>query len=243
MNPNQFTLAATTNELAQETRVREVADVVEFRMDKAETPVAQVAEYTGELPILATNRGRWFGGQASDTGRLDQLFAASEFKTVEAVDIELETVRGTGWVVQEFRANDVDVVVSVHDFEQTPDVETLVAIFEECAGHGDVAKVATYANERADSLRMLEAIETATSRGIRVAGISMGGVGSHTRAVAPLYGSELGYAPLHSDTSEYAPGQIPIRELDSLVTTLNRFDTGRCEPSPDQPQETTQSKR
>lgn len=224
MNADRFTLAATTNDLTRETQVRSVADVVEFRMDKAENPIAQLSDYAGELPIIATNRGKWFGGQATDTGRLDRLFEASEFDAVDLVDLELETVRGTSWVLQEFRENDVEIIVSFHGFEDTPDVETLLAIFEESARYGDIAKVAAYAEDYSDALQMLEAVNAATNEGLRVAGISMGSIGSHTRVVAPLYGSELGYAPLESDTSSYAPGQIPIRKLASMIGTLEESE-------------------
>lgn len=229
MKPSTFGLAATTNDLTQEEHVRDVADVIEFRMDKAEDPLTQLSTYDGELSIIATNRAQWFGGQAHDTGRLDQLFAASEFDVVEMVDIEMETARGTDWVLQEFRDNDVEIIISVHVFDDTPDLDTLNAIFAECARYGDVAKVATFAHEYADSLRMLEAVHTATTEGLRVAGISMGEVGSHTRVIAPLYGSSLGYAPLEADEMEYAPGQIHIHKLASMIETLNATDEGLTE--------------
>ncbi len=126
-----FVLAATTNDLAQEPKVRDVADVLEFRMDKAAEPITQLSAYDGELPIIATNRGQWFGGQAPDTGRLDRLFAASEFDSVAMVDIELETARGSGWVIPEFRENDVDIIISFHAFEGTPSSEILEATFDQ----------------------------------------------------------------------------------------------------------------
>ena len=231
MIPDQFALAATTNDLTREREVRDVADVVEFRIDGAEDPIAQLSAYDGELPILATNRAQWFGGEATDAGRLDRLFAASEFDAVQMVDIELETTRGTDWAIDEFRENDVEIVTSYHAFEDTPDLNTLTALFEECAEYGDVAKVATYAEDYADSLRMLEAVHAVTTDGMRAAGISMGGIGAHTRVVAPLYGSKIGYAPLKSDTSEYAPGQIPIRELASMIESLTPADGTPSPPS------------
>jgi len=230
MTSDRFTLAATTNDLTRETEVRGVADAIEFRMDKAERPVEQVSEYGGDLPIIATNRGKWFGGQASDTGRLDRLFEVSEFDAVEMVDIELETVRGMSWVLEEFRENDVGIIVSFHGFEETPDVDTLLAIFEQGVRHGDIAKVAAFAEDYSDAIHMLEAVHVATTRGLRVAGISMGGLGSHTRVVAPLYGSELGYAPLASDTNSYAPGQIPIRKLALTIETLRESEQGHEPP-------------
>ncbi|WP_266082642.1 type I 3-dehydroquinate dehydratase [Haladaptatus caseinilyticus] len=220
MEPDQFALAATTNDLQRETQVREVADVVEFRMDKAKNPLSQLAEYDGELPIIATNRAQWFGGKASDSGRLDHLFTASEFEAVEMVDIELETARGSSWVLEEFEKGDVEIIISFHEFEETPDLNVLKAIFEACGQYGDIAKVAAYANNHTDSLNMLRAVSSVSENGLRATGISMGTIGSHTRAIAPLYGAKIGYAPLKSDESEYAPGQIPIYKLRSMIDTL-----------------------
>ncbi len=68
-------------------------------MDRADDPISQLSNYDGELSIIATNRAEWFGGHARNTGRLDRLFAASQFDAVEMVDIELETVRGTEWML------------------------------------------------------------------------------------------------------------------------------------------------
>lgn len=224
MRLDRFALATTTNDLSQEASVRDVADLLEFRMDEAEDPIAQLSEYDGDLPILATNRAESAGGSAPETGRLDRLVAGAEFAAVEMVDVELETARETEQVLDELRANDVDIVVSHHAFEATPELETLRSIFRECARYGDVAKVATYAEEYADSLSMIRAVYDATKEGLCVAGISMGQVGSHTRAVAPLYGSKLGYAPLASDSTEYAPGQIPVRELAAMIETFSGSD-------------------
>ncbi len=217
MDIDGFALAATTNDLTREPEARGAADLVEFRMDKAENPIEQLETYDGELPIVATNRNQWFGGTARDTGRLDALFAASRFDAVAYVDLELETVRAKEWLVEEFRGNGVDLIVSHHDFDATPEREVLTAIVEECAGYGDVAKVATFPNDLSDALTLLSVLHEATQAGIDAAGIAMGETGSHTRVVGHVYGSKLGYAPLLDDDSDYAPGQIPLRTLAALV--------------------------
>ena len=217
MKIEEFALAATTNGLTREPEARGVADLLEFRMDKAEEPIEQLSDYEGELPIIATNRTMWFGGKADDTGRLDRLFAASRFDAVELVDIELETARSKDWMIEELRDNDVQVIISHHDFEDTPEQPILDRIFEQCAEYGDIAKVATFPQNYDDTLTLLNAIKTGTDRGHDVAGIAMGEVGSHTRIIAHLYGSKLGYAPLAADETDYAPGQIPLEQLASLV--------------------------
>lgn len=220
MTADGFALAATTNDLTREPNARENADFIEFRMDSADEPIQQLRDYDGELPILATNRSRWFGGEAADRGRLDQLMAAAEFDVVERIDIELETARGMEWVLDEFRDQGVELVISFHEFDETPDQETLDAIIAECDRYGDIAKVATYAETRSDCLRILSAIDTATRNGIRATGIAMGELGSHTRIIGPLYGAKLGYAPLEADTSDYAPGQVSLHRLDSLIDMI-----------------------
>ena len=225
MTLDDFALAATTNDLTREPDAREAADLVEFRMDKADEPIEQLEAYDGDLPIVATNRNQWFGGKAHDTGRLDTLFAASRFDAVAYVDLELETVRAKEWIAGEFRGNDVDLIVSHHDFDATPEREVLIEIIEECAGYGDVAKVATYPADLSDTLTLLGALYAATQAGIDAAGIAMGEVGSHTRVIGHVYGSKLGYAPLHDDDSEYAPGQLPLRTLAALVEAT-RIDGG-----------------
>lgn len=226
MKLDDFALAATTNDLTRAEDAQYTADLIEFRMDSAEDPIEQLSNYEGPLPIIATNRTEWFGGEASGNGRLDRLSAASRFDAVKFVDIELETARGMEWVLDEFRNNGVQLIISHHDFETTPSQEILDAIIEQCAHYGDIAKVATYPQNKEDALRLLKAINTGTNNGIDVAGIAMGEIGSHTRIVGPLYGSKFGYAPLATDKHEYAPGQIPLHELATLIETTR---TGKDE--------------
>lgn len=217
MKIDDFALAATTNDLTRERDAREVADIIEFRIDKADDPIEQLRTYDGELPIIATNRNQWFGGKARDQGRLDTLFAASRFDSVAYVDIELETARAKEWILAEFRDNDVGLIISHHDFDSTPKKEILTAIIDQCAGYGDIAKVAVFPQELSDTLVLLTALHEATNADIDAAGIAMGEIGSHTRVIGHVYGSKLGYAPLLDDDSEYAPGQIPLRKLRALV--------------------------
>lgn len=221
MKLDGFSLAATTNDLTRAEDAHHTADLIEFRMDSAEDPLEQLSRYDGSLPIIATNRTKSFGGEATDDGRLDRLSAASEFDCVKLVDIELETARGMQWALDDFRRNDARLIISHHDFDDTPSQDVLDAIVEQCWQYGDVAKVATYPQDEGDALRLLKAIHTATEKGIDVAGIAMDEIGSHTRVVGPLYGSKLGYAPLATDKNEYAPGQIPLHRLASLIEAMS----------------------
>jgi len=244
MNFDSFVLAAATADLHDEPDAREHADCVEFRMDLADDPLTALDAYDGELPILATNRAEWDGGEADDDAtRLDVLETAVEYDAVEAVDIELKTMRdggttgtgqpgvdggtaGTGQpgvdgerVAAHAREHGANVVVSWHDFEATPGMGELQETLREACEYGDVGKVAVTAQARADVLDLLVATRAATAEGDTVATMAMGEPGRHSRAVAPLYGSRIGYAPV--DPAEVtAPGQYDLTTLRKLIDAL-----------------------
>ena len=92
-------------------------------------------------------------------------------------------------------------------------------MLERAATEGDVGKLAVTAHDAGDALAVLQATHEATQAGRRVATMAMGAAGRHTRAVAPLYGSRIGYAPVESSEAT-APGQYSLAALSALVSQL-----------------------
>jgi 3-dehydroquinate dehydratase-1 len=223
MNFESFVLAASTADLAVEPDARNHADAVEFRMDLAADPLAALGEYDGDLPVLVTNRVEWEGGEApDDPQRLDRLCDAVEHDAVEAVDVELAAVTDgdADRVIACARDHDVSVVVSTHDFEATPGMTDLQATLRTACEHGDVGKLAVTADTIDDVLDLLVATRAATLEGDTVATMAMGEAGRHSRAVAPLYGSRIGYAPV-DPADATAPGQYDLATLADLVDALD----------------------
>ena len=226
-------LAASTADLADADHptAREHADAIEFRMDLASEPLAALSAYDAELPIIATNRAAWEGGDAaapSDpeglaTARLDALRSAVEHDAVGAIDVEVETFRrdpAAGRALREHaHDNDAAVIASVHDFEATPSRELLREYAEEATARGDVGKLATTATDRGETLDLLAVTHEFAAAGERVATMAMGEAGRHTRAVAPLYGSRIGYAPV-DPAAATAPGQYDLATLAETVARL-----------------------
>lgn len=224
MEFRSFVLAAATTDVAEEPAAREHADAVEFRMDGADDPLAQLRAYDGELPVIATNRPTWEGGEApAGSERLDVLRAATDCEGVEAVDVELESVdRGDAEeLVRAASEADVALIVSVHDFEGTPEAGTCRSLLDRAGRHGDVAKLAVTATAPEDVLALLQATSQATRAGETVATMAMGEVGRHSRAIAQLYGSKIGYAPIEP-AGATAPGQFDLATLRSLTDLLGR---------------------
>ncbi len=215
-----FALAAATGDLADEPAAREHAHCVEFRMDLAEEPLDALAAYDGELPLIATNRAAWEGGEASDDGRLDALAEAVRHEAVGAVDIELESLRrgDANPLLDAARDREASVIASVHDFEGTPSTMELRELLSEALAYGDVGKLAVTAEGRADVLSLLSLTHELSSEG-PIATMAMGEAGRHSRAVAPLYGSRIGYAPVRPEEAT-APGQYDLATLSGLVERL-----------------------
>lgn len=221
MDFDSFTLAASTADLTEEPQARAHADCLEFRMDLTEDPLAALEDYAGELPILATNRAEWEGGEAPDAGRFEALAEAARIDAVEAIDVELHSILegDADGVLAVADETDVAVIASSHDFEGTPSRPELVRTLTEAGKYADVAKLAVTAESKADTLALLSATEQLTAHGDRVATMAMGEVGRHTRAVAPIYGSKIGYAPVDPEKAT-APGQYDLETLAGLVTRL-----------------------
>ncbi len=227
MDFEAFVLAAATADLHDEPAAREHADAVEFRMDLAADPLAQLEEYDGELPLLVTNRVRWEGGEApDDTQRIETLESALEYPHVGAVDIELDAVRnGEGErVVEAARGLDIGVVISAHDFDRTPEPDRLRSLLAAAAAPGDVGKLAVTAVTTDDVLDLFRVTWQLTCRGASVATMAMGETGRHSRVVAPLYGSRIGYAPV-DPADATAPGQYDLATLSELLDAFDPDET------------------
>jgi 3-dehydroquinate dehydratase-1 len=222
MDFEEFVLAASLTDLDAEARARDHADAVEFRMDLASDPLAALDDYDGRLPVLATNRAAWEGGEAEDDeARLAELADAAELACVGAVDVELKSLTaGEGEPVAErARRTGTNVVASVHEFERTPPKPDLRGDLETATERADVGKLAVTAESRSDVLDLLAVTHEFASAGERVATMAMGAPGRHSRAVAPLYGSRIGYAPVDPEDAT-APGQYDLATLSRLVEYL-----------------------
>lgn len=224
MDFESFVLAAATTDLDDEPAAREHADALEFRMDGADAPLEALGAYDGELPLIATNRPEGDGGEASaGPERRRTLREAVASSAVAAVDVELSTIqRGDAEeLLLAAHEHDTRVICSTHDFEGTPPPDRLRELLAEAGTYADVAKLAVTAESPEDVLDLLGATRAATREGERVATMAMGEPGRHSRAVAPLYGSRIGYAPVDRDRAT-APGQYDLATLRWLVDRLGR---------------------
>ena len=99
-------------------------------------------------------------------------------------------------------------IADYHNYEETPDLETILSSLKRAHPHVDVYKIATLARSTLDSLRMLEFLQ----KNPNLIGLCMGEYGAITRILAPIFGVPIMYAPLEEDEKN-APGQLLASEL------------------------------
>jgi 3-dehydroquinate dehydratase-1 len=209
-------------------------DVIEWRVDffsgigdttlVIETARALKAGAQG-IPILFTRRSATEGGERvglAEAAVVDLYAAVCAARCVDLIDYELsnpdEAFRRLRAVSREHA---IAMIGSYHNFQATPDAQTLVAKFRDAQARGaDIGKVAVMPKEPKDVLTLLAATCDATqSLDIPLISMSMGGYGSVSRMVGGVFGSALTFAVGKSSS---APGQIPIEELRAVLATVRR---------------------
>lgn len=205
-------------------QAKELADVIELRIDLFQrherSYAAQLCEAASkhDVPLIATVRSVDEGGGAD----LDDEQRLGLFETalphVDALDVEhYAPIRDR--VIELARAAGKKVIVSHHDFEETPSERDLTAIVDEAKKAGaDIVKLATAAQSFADVERLFRVLLSQRSKGL--VAISLGDYGKVSRVVFPLFGSLLTYGFLHEAV---APGQLSAAELGE---ELGRYDPG-----------------
>lgn len=201
----------------------ENADVIEVRADALEDPapnkvrrlLRDVTKATGRDVIL-TVRPRGEGGafRGSEEERRSLLEAC--LGEAHYVDLELEMPSLVD-TAEKARDASTDIIVSHHNFQDTPDEDDMMALLKrEHEVGADISKLAVTANSMRDVLRLLE-VTLSASQKWRICTISMGKFGRLSRAAAPLFGSSLVYGYVSRPT---APGQLSIEEVKHVLEIL-----------------------
>lgn len=183
--------------------------LVELRLDfiKSNVDIARLLkERPG--PVLATVRRKEDGGRFNGTEEERQTILRTAIVTgVEYVDLE-EDIAGS---IPRFGAT--KRVISLHDFEKTPDdLEAIHARM--CELDPDVVKICTMANSTDDVTRMFRMLEKVKGV-VPTIGLCMGEIGVPTRILAGKYGAPWTYTSYSVDR-KMAPGQVHCKEMRDL---------------------------
>ncbi|MCU1406062.1 MAG: type 3-dehydroquinate dehydratase [Glaciihabitans sp.] len=211
-------------------------DLVELRIDtlagSATNPelVAEAirvvrAALPDTVPLLFTFRTTREGGTQpiTDGDYAAVLATAIGSGEVDAVDLEMRTTRDLlEAIVSAARAYKVAVVMSNHDFEQTPAKAEIIARLREQQDLGaDVTKIAVMPRSPRDVITLLDATEefTATFADRPTITMAMGPDGVISRLAGEIFGSTLSFGQVGAAS---APGQVDASELRRVLDLLHR---------------------
>jgi 3-dehydroquinate dehydratase-1 len=214
-------------------------DVLEWRVDYFDAigdsaaviaTAHAIKQAAGNIPLLFTRRSTMEGGEkiAINEDQVIAMYTAvCESKSIDLIDYEMANdARNIDRVRTAAKANDIKLVLSFHDFSLTPGLETLAGKFLTAEQLGaDVAKVAVMPRDLDDVLTLLTATREASKKlRIPLISMSMGPYGAMTRLFGWAFGSALTFAV---GASSSAPGQVPIEDLNTALTILQKSMGGK----------------
>ena len=217
---------------AQRIRKEPGVDAVEWRVDLYEHALwpAQIlaalkalCTVLGEIPLLFTFRTAKEGGEV-DIGKEDYYainLAAARSGLVDLVDVETAVGDDVSDHIAKLHELGVKVVASRHDFEKTPDGETILTCLElGWSVGGDISKLAVMPADSGDVERLMDTAGQVFARHRRpLVAISMGELGVRSRMEGEKIGSAMTFGTL-GQTS--APGQIPVSQLKSELERIHK---------------------
>ena len=185
-------------------------DFVEVRVDKTGLSLVDVKQLFAEpVKMIATCRP----GTRTEDERVALLLAAVAAGAAY-VDIEVDAPRASREaVLAAARGKGCRVIVSYHNFTETPLKHHLLQVIEECFDLGaDIAKIICRVQNSQDCVRMLSLYESRKN----VIALGMGPLGVITRIAAPFLGAPLTYASL-APGKETAEGQPDLKTLEAVM--------------------------
>ena len=178
------------------------ADLVELRIDGVRDPDVEGALGGRSCPVVVTCRPTWEGGRfaGSEEERRRILLRAFE---LGADWVDLEWRGEFEPLISERRGR--NVVLSMHDFEATPDdLESRYRAMQ--ATGAEIVKIAAYSRSAADVVRLHRLGRGAGDESAVLVG--MGPIGVPTRLLPGRFGSAWTYAG-----DGVAPGQVPLSDM------------------------------
>jgi len=180
-------------------------DLVEFRLDNLHEPrlLEEIAKRKS-FPVIATDKSN--RGSIATLKLLSQAAAAG----FDMVDVELSASSNS--IVNRLKSHGSDVIVSFHDYSNTPSPDELRKVLQaEKKAGGDVCKVVTTAVKPSDNLTILGFVQDESTK-TRLVSFAMGAHGMPSRILSPWFGAEFTFAAI-SEESKTADGQLSVDAL------------------------------
>lgn len=208
------------------------AEMLEWRVDAFEeigslNAIREVLQELGKVVtdciFVYTFRSKAQGGllELDEESIVDLHEVAAESKVVDFVDVEYFAVENCSKEIRNLQKMGVHVIASHHDFEQTPDENTMSLLLEKMLeGGADIVKLAVMPQNTLDVLSLLK-VTTEFKKiypSSPVITMSMGPIGSISRVAGEYFGSCVTFG---AGAKASAPGQIERGKLLEMLEILH----------------------
>ena len=205
-------------ELVRATRLRQMPDLFELRLD-ALAPIADEVETSAaslHAPLIITARHRLEGGYnelpvSRRRDLLERFLPHAAF-----VDVELRSAKELHTVLEGAKRQDVRRIISVHELHETPPADRLQTTADAAAAIGaDLFKIATRTDTPEELDRLLTFFDSNQER-FAISAMGIGKLGRVSRKLFAARGSVLNYAHLGTSGVE---GQFSLDEMRRRLRT------------------------
>jgi 3-dehydroquinate dehydratase-1 len=209
-------------------------DLIEWRADyygeaddinKVLTSLDKLTDKLKDFPIIFTLRTRSEGGyQDLEQGyRVELIKEVIKTRKIDIVDYELcNSEDHINEVLLAARENGVYVILSYHDFKNTPPKEEIIAKLIKAQDMGaDISKIAVMPGSTEDLLTLLQATLIMKEKYTKVPMVtmSMSQKGLLSRLTGGIFGSSITFA---AGRDASAPGQIALHDLRNVIDIIDR---------------------
>ena len=209
----------------------DAADLAEFRIDYVKGPTAddiaqlcgQVRAILGDKPLLVTFRTKDEGGEQaiSETDYEHVYGVILNTQPPDLIDIQMMMdVSRVRRLVKLAHARGTAVVMSNHNFHETPPEDVLIARLRLQQSLGaDILKIAAMPKHPGDTIQLMQATWKMYSIYAErpLLTMSMGSTGLVSRVSGQLTGSSLSYGSIGSAS---APGQLDAEDLQKVLSII-----------------------
>ncbi|MCO4332438.1 type I 3-dehydroquinate dehydratase [Staphylococcus hyicus] len=195
---------------------------IDARQDVASVDVSQIIQQLKDegfqSEILVTFRTQKQGGKGNCNEKEYQslLSQLAEVKNVVYIDVEWEPSVDRHHIVRTIQSHGIDVIVSYHNFHETPQLDVLKKTYYHMSQYGGAhLKIAVMPQSKQDVLTLLQAVSEASDALQHwVTGISMSHLGIISRTAQQTFGGALSYGAINDSV---APGQLDVKTLKNAM--------------------------
>jgi 3-dehydroquinate dehydratase type I len=196
------------------------ADFIEIRLDnlKKHDHILEIPECS-KTPLIATIKSIEYHGHFSGTETERQKILIDAAKSgFEYVDVAFGTPNQIQ-LINILKQAGSKIIISFHDFVQTPPITELNKVLEEELALGaDVCKIVTTAKTIKGNLTTLNFVSK-TSKKADLVCFAMGEKGKLSRLLSPIFGALFTFASL-DEKRKTAEGQLTLQEMNLAYKLL-----------------------